>query len=214
MEKYFQGPKAKGVWMVNLSPWHFQFEMFQYETAINCSFFCFTTHHPSWRKPLAAATITPQIFVRCWWKLQHALVPGKKPCCYQKESSLGWAKQRCCEQRVVWVHQWAHSIFWKGRYEKCFTDSRIWGVVRKVIFFLSSSKIWFLFSPRSDSCVTFKMLWNQWQGVEFQLQTSQTFSWVERKYNELFISTLPLFIFGPSVLWGHPSENMFGCSII
>ena len=33
MEKYFQGPKAKGAWMVNFSPWHFQFEMFQYETA-------------------------------------------------------------------------------------------------------------------------------------------------------------------------------------
>ena len=63
-------------------------------------FCCFTTHHPSWRKRLNAATITPQIFVRCWWKLQHALVPGKKPCCYQKEWSLGLRIQRCCSPVV------------------------------------------------------------------------------------------------------------------
>ena len=95
--------------------------------------------------------------------------------------------------------------------EKCFTDSSIWGSAESHIFCLLRS---YLFSPRSHSCVTFKMLWNQWQGLEFQLQTSQAFSWVEKKYNELFIPTLPLFIFGPSVLWEHPSENMFGCSII
>lgn len=98
MEKYFQGPKgmdgkfqslAFPIWDVSI--W-------------NCSFFCFTTHHPSWRKPLAAATITPQIFVRCWWKLQHALVPGKKPCCYQKESSLGFLVS-VVVNNLWWVHQ-------------------------------------------------------------------------------------------------------------
>ena len=184
----------------------------------------------------AAATITPQIFVRCWWKLQHALVPGKKPCCYQKESSLGFLVSVVVH--LWWVHQSTPSF--AGRYfarlwfntsasvmccfdfktfsnlEKCFTDSSMErGVLPKVMFFFGLLRSYFCFHPEViPSCVTFKMLWNQWQGVEFQLQASQAFSWVEKKYNELVIPTLPLFIFGFSVLWGHPSENMFGCSII
>lgn len=176
MEKYFQGPKAKGAWMVNFSPWHFQFEMFQYETAINCSFFCFANHHPSWRKPLAAAPITPQIFVRCWWKLQHALVPGKKPCCYQKESSLGFLRiQRCCSPVVgasvnsifCWqifcktvvqhlglcvVLFWFQDIQQFGEMLHGFKHGT--GSAESHVFFWPS-KIVFLFSPRSDSILCY-----------------------------------------------------------
>lgn len=149
MEKYFQGPKgmdgkfqslAFPIWDVSI--W-------------NCSFFCFTTHHPSWRKPL---TPPPPSLPRSSfaagescstrWCLERSPVAIRRNRVLDEDSALLWTT--CGLGASVGPLYLLKRQIWEMLHG--FKDL---GSCAESHMFFGSSKIWFLFSPRSDSILCY-----------------------------------------------------------
>ena len=164
MEKYFQGPKAKGAWMVNFSPWHSPI----WDVSIwNCSFFVVSqlitpvdgsdsTPPPS--LPRSSFAVGESCSTR--WCLERS------PVAIRRNRVLDWGFSVVVH--LWWVHQSTPS-FEKAdilqdcgstprplvlccsdfktfsNLEKCFTDSSIWGSA-------AESHVFFCLRLRSDFC--------------------------------------------------------------